>query len=205
LWKKEKQQQHNTTQQKLRFPSFFFHTFCVLAKLDPSTSVPLATMRFSELVALVLVVSPVASFVLPSRKQTGGRDWRVAEDRHATSKLHVSPIMDIAMAIADGSTASTASAIELGNLPLLLAPLAALAAGRQALKNRDNLQSEMTFTEQALEQIKKQMKEANNGVAVSLSLVDGQLVGCISCCLDFSKRRRCKSFSWAFILLLLFI
>jgi hypothetical protein len=148
----------------------------------PSTSLLLATMRFSKLVVLVIAVSPVASFVLPSRKQAGGRGWRNAEDRHDNSKLHVSPIMDVATAVADGSVASAASAasaIELGSLPLLLAPLAALAAGRQALVNRDAIESMVSLSEEALEQTKKQLEDANKVITVSVSLVDGQLVGCI--------------------------
>jgi hypothetical protein len=146
-------------------------------------------MRFTKLVVLVLAVSPVASFVAPSRKQAGGRGWRNAEDRHANSKLHVSPIMDVAMAIADGSAASAVSAID---LPLLLVPLAALGAGSLAIKNRNEIQSAVSLTEQALEETKQKLLDSNKVITVSLSL-------------NLSNRRRCKSFSCAFILSILFI
>jgi hypothetical protein len=55
------------------------------------------------------------------------------------------------------------------DLPLLIAPVAAFVAGSLALKQKEQLESEVALTEEKLEQIQQQIKSSDFQIKVSLA------------------------------------
>lgn len=102
-------------------------------------------MRISKLAVLAVATGPVAALVVPNRYG-------------ATSRS--SPCLEMAYEITD---------ITALDLPLLIAPVAAFVAGSLALKQKEQLESEVALTEEKLEQIQQQIKSSDFQIKVSLA------------------------------------
>ena len=133
-------------------------------------------MRFSELTILALLLSPADGFTIP---QSPSSAW-VHRTRSSTSRK-ASPFLDVATTIADGASAATAAADAAGSAfgatdaALLLTPVAALAFGLQAKKNREKIKLQVASQEKSLEEAKKALKESDTAIVVSVTLVDNAL------------------------------
>ena len=136
-------------------------------------------MRFSELIILALLLSPADGFTIP---QSPSSAW-VHRTRSSTSRK-ASPFLDIATTIADGASAATAAADAAGSASafgatdaaLLLTPVAALAFGLQAKKNREKIKLQVASQEKSLEEAKKALKESDTAIVVSVTLVDNAVL-----------------------------
>lgn len=121
-------------------------------------------MRFPKIILLSsLTLSAYASFIVPNYKT----QFNTA--RHTKSFVRDTIIRkDGSLKMAADPTDLAASAVSLSNLPLLFAPLAALAAGFSAVKERERIENEIATTENELEIIKLRLKSSELQINVSV-------------------------------------
>jgi hypothetical protein len=116
-------------------------------------------MNFLRIAVVAVATMQVSGFFVPVEKrpfQRSTSDFR-SRSKSENGALHMAgdPIE---------------SSFVLSNLPLLLAPITALAAGLASLNQRNEINDEIATTEMELNNIKKRLESSNLQINVSLFL-----------------------------------
>lgn len=125
-------------------------------------------MNCKGFVLLALATRPAFSFV---SRQGPFRIQPLCRKDGIATKLQVTSIFDVVTLVADGADASSIAGISASELPLLLAPIVALAAGAQAVANREKIKKEIESTAKSLEETRKALQQSNNIITVSDRIV----------------------------------
>ena len=124
-------------------------------------------MRFSRLVVLAAVSAPVSAFIVPARKLNYLQTTKSRLGQDDDDDLLPSSVTGSSNAIADGESSGVPG--NTGKGFIFGAPLAALVAGRQALIARDKIEDEVTKAEDNIENFKKDLRNTNNLISVSMN------------------------------------
>lgn len=116
-------------------------------------------MKYSRHFVIALMSTPAMGFVVPL-----GNNGVLHPTYPQSFKTFRSRSDDSALRMAVDPIGTN---IVLSNLPILLAPIAALSAGLASLGQRNQIQEEIATTEIELESIKKRLESSNLQINVS--------------------------------------